>query len=86
MDEEHLPILGSALKRGDTRADIRYALANRLIRFDQQGTHLVRMWVGPLPSGDLIEIGIADPELPTARVIHAMFAREKYLPKQRRTP
>jgi len=69
-------IRDSARKRGIADADlihaIRYAVA--ILDLDDD----IRMYLGPDRSGQLLEVGVADPDTDEARVIHGMALRRNY--------
>ncbi len=66
----------SALKHGIDVADIDHAERNAIRRiFLDEG---LEMLIGPVRNGELLEIGITR----NTRIVHAMKARKKFLPKR----
>ena len=68
----------SALRHGVTEADIRHAYRNAVVRWQMEEG--LEMHIGPSTSGMLLEIGVVV-ESGRRRVVHAMTARAKFLPR-----
>jgi hypothetical protein len=75
---EDLIIGQSALRHGVEEADIRHAYRNAVLRWQMEEG--LEMHIGPSTRGTLLEIGVVV-DSGRRRVIHAMTARTKFLPR-----
>lgn len=77
---ENLIIGQSALRHDVAEADIRHAYRNAIVWWQlEEG---LEMHIGPSTAGTLLEIGVVVSS-GKQRVIHAMAARAKYLPRSK---
>lgn len=77
VDDEPL-ILSPAYDHGLGDDDIMHALRNHVHAVP--GTRGMTLYIGPGPSGELLEIGLAE-KYGTVCIVHAMPARPQYLPR-----
>jgi hypothetical protein len=74
-------IAEAALKRGYTVEQIEYAVVHHIDEFPGQGDHTLAMLVGPIQSGELLEVGVlfASDGITIEVVVHVMPARNQYV-------
>lgn len=76
MDEP--VILQDAYKHGVKREDMLHALRNVIRFWDLDDMTMI---VGPDRAGRLLEVGVSDSYDGSQVIVHAMEAREKFLPR-----
>ena len=73
----------SAHEHGVSTEDMQHALRHHLHAFTDTERGFT-MYIGPSTTGKLLEVGIAT-HGEDARIVHAMVARPKFLPRRLRT-